>query len=348
MRLLRESGALLCLTLLIACGGGAPSAIPATVSSGSNAAACLTPAAIHQGRNTLLLEGDALSIRAFAPGFTSATPPVFSFPFVVPGADANPHPYDLASDSSGRLYADIFDDLLSGVAIYNRIPTCAAANVLPDAVLSGPHTGLGSVYSLAIDRMDRIYVANIVGTESQISIFAANAAGDVPPIATIRGPRTLLGSQAAGNPGFTKSVRVDSNFNVYTSNSIGQITIFAAGSSGDVAPSRIIAGDKTLLVDPRIALGPDASIYAANFEGNSVTVYAPGANGNVSPVRTLAGSQTAITLPESVAVCADGTTYVAALRGVMTFAPRSDGNAAPLRMVLGGQSGVFQAIALGF
>jgi len=335
---------LLAIGILTGCGAGttfAPAPIPVAATS-----ACLTPAGIHQGTNTLLLEGDAISVRAFAPRFSATSTPVFQFPFTVPGTDGNPHPRDLASDSSGRLFVDIFDDKLSGVAIYNHVTACSGS-ILPDGVLAGPHTGLGAVYSIAIDAQDRIYAANIVGTESQISIFPKGATGDVPPLTTIRGPKTLLGSQTASEPGFTKSVRVDSNFNVYTANSIGQITVFPAGSSGDVAPSRVIAGDKTQLVDPNIALGSDGSIYSANFEGNSITVYAPGSTGNVAPTRVISGGHTHIAFPFSVAVCSDGTMYVAS-RELLRFGAGSNGNVSPLAVLTVGQSGVFEPIAVGF
>lgn len=340
--------ALFILAFLAGCGGGSSTPANQIVPIGRNITCVTAPMAIHQGKNTLLLEGDALSVRAFAPGFSSLTRPAFSFPFTVPGATASAHPRDLATDASGHLYVDVFDDALSGIAIYDHVPGCANTNVLPDAVLTGPHTGLGSTYSLAIDSLGRLYVANIGSDgESQISIFAAGASGDVAPIATIRGDKTLLGAQSGTPPGFTKSVRVDSNFNVYTANSIGQIAVFSAGSTGNVAPSRIIAGDKTHLVDPVIALGSDDSIYAANFEGNSITVYPPGANGNVSPTRIITGGNTHVRLPFAVAVCSDGTLYVAA-NGILTFNPNSDGNVAPRSVVSDGNSGVFQPIALGF
>jgi len=335
-------------------GMAAGSSVPAV---SGRASGQRLPQTLHQGKNTLLLEGDASpvnSVRAFAPYFTSSTPPVFSFAFRIPGSDGTPHPFDLTTDASGKLYVAIFDDLVQGIAIYNQVPTSVGANVLPDAILSGPHTGLTRTYSVAVDKLGRIYVANVRDDGgSEIAIFAAGSGGDVAPIARISGTNTLLGGQDASDPGFTKSVRVDSSFNVYTANSIGQIAIFAGGRTGNVSPTRLIVGRNTQLVDPTIALGRDASIYAANFEGNSVTVYAPGATGNVAPIRTIKGGNTHILLPFAAAVCSDGTLYVTTRSGpaggaVLAFNPNSNGNVIPRIVVSGGASGVNQPIALGF
>jgi hypothetical protein len=101
------------------------------------------------------------------------------------------------------------------------------------------------------------------------------------------------------------------------------ITIYPAGSSGDVAPIAVISGSRTDLQLPQgIAIDSDGKIYVAN-DGNledpapdadrydqrpradpadSITVYAPGSSGDVAPIARINGPLTGLGHPMGIAV----------------------------------------------
>ncbi len=92
---------------------------------------------------------------------------------------------------------------------------------------------------------------------------------------------------------------VDSNGNLYVADfSSSTVTVYPAGSDGNVAPSATIGGPNTGLNTPDgIALDASGNIYVANFSSATVTVYPAGSNGNVAPSATIGGPNTASTLP---------------------------------------------------
>jgi DNA-binding beta-propeller fold protein YncE len=118
---------------------------------------------------------------------------------------------------------------------------------------------------------------------------------------------------------------------IYTSNTTeNRISVFAAGACGDVAPIRIIEGDRTGLAEPRgLALDARGRLYVANRKTATATVYAPDAQGDATPLRML--SAVAMRTAEAIAVAPEGDVFVAgcadgALAGrgcVVRFAPDS-------------------------
>jgi hypothetical protein len=71
-------------------------------------------------------------------------------------------------------------------------------------------------------------------TQSQVSVFAAKANGDVPPVRTISGPATAL--TASGLPGNTIAISSDGRLLVAAPNL--RILAFAPGARGNVAHGR--------------------------------------------------------------------------------------------------------------
>jgi hypothetical protein len=117
---------------------------------------------------------------------------------------------------------------------------------------------------------------------------------DEAPIAVISGSATQLDDPIA--------VGLDSTENIYVANDFvsggeasGSVTVYPAGSSGDVTPSATISGGLTGLADPfGITLDASGRIYVVNLGGGpngfgSVTVYAAGSNGNVAPIAVITG-----------------------------------------------------------
>jgi hypothetical protein len=139
------------------------------------------------------------------------------------------------------------------------------------------------------------------------------------------------------------------------------VDVFAADSSGEVAPLHKLAGANTQIVYPR-ALAVDASgtLYVANtgsqaysptniMPPDDILVFGSDARGNTAPARIINGDQTGITEPVSLALGADGNLYVANETSsgydILVFPVSSNGNVAPIRVL---QSTPFgSSIALG-
>ncbi|HSU89863.1 MAG TPA: hypothetical protein VLI44_00350, partial [Sporolactobacillaceae bacterium] len=110
------------------------------------------------------------------------------------------------------------------------------------------------------------------------------------------------------------AIALDSTGDIYVANEgtqddPGSITIFRAGSNGDVAPVARIAGPKTRLKSAEgVAVDSHGYIYVTNEnraakESDSITVYSPGSTGDSPPpVRVISGPATELASPEGIAV----------------------------------------------
>jgi hypothetical protein len=171
-------------------------------------------------------------------------------------------------------------------------PVTANGNHNPGTnVIIGTNTGLQNPAGIALDSASNIYVTNM--GNSSVTVYAAGSAGNVAPIATISGTNTLL-----SNP---FGIALDSSNNIYVANGINtgtaSVTVYAAGSNGNVAPTRTITGTLTGLADPSgVAVDPLGRIFVANENTPSlngfVSTFNTGANGNVAPIRTISGTNT--------------------------------------------------------
>jgi hypothetical protein len=118
--------------------------------------------------------------------------------------------------------------------------------------------------------------------------------------------RTISSAANADQTGLTNvsGLALDSRNNIYVANdgSIGvgfdSVTIYAAGSNGNVAPTATISGPLTQLKQPSgVAVDSIGNIYVANdvsADGkhlDSITVYPPGSNGNVAPAVRMSDGQ---------------------------------------------------------
>jgi hypothetical protein len=290
----------------------------------------LSPMAVHQGTNTLLLEASESLVQGWAPHSTSKTPPVFSFTVRLPGVAEHPFIQDIASDANGRIHVlfDLFSPRTWGVAIYNTIPKQEIG--FPDEILYGEG---GFASSLALDASGKIYVGF-----SGISVFPALANGHIKPIGVIDGPSTEMDAQAFG-------LRVDSSGNIFAS-VLTSILVFAPHRFGDVSPIRRISGPNTFVFyGGLIALGRDDSIYYSGYSANgappAIDVFPAGATGNVRPIRRISGPATLMSGGTPIAICSDGLIYVAQRQketeptGILIFHAGSNGNVAPSVVITG-------------
>jgi hypothetical protein len=263
------------------------------------------------------------------------------------------YPIGVAVDQNDDVYAVNYTgggtNHLGSVTVY---AAGATGNVSPTATIAGSKTDLYGPQGIAIDPVNGdIYVsaeptgsdpATVSSEEGRISIYAPGSNGNVTPLGVIHGSATQL-----GNPfGLT----LDSAGNIYVASRASgsendSVAVFAAGSTGDVAPIRIIQGDRTELAEPsQVALDSSLNMYVVNHGGESVTVYAAGANGNVAPIRRITGDRTKLNHPFGVAVDSDGGVYVANefkqeagknSGSVTVYANGSSGNKAPIRKIEG-------------
>jgi sugar lactone lactonase YvrE len=261
-------------------------------------------------------------------------------------------PSALARDASGRLY--VTNAATNTITVY---ASNANGNVPPIAVIGGSNTGLENPEAIALDASGKIYV---VSTPKYPRGFIAvypplgNNTGilNEAPIAVIAGPKTLLKSP--------NGIALDAKGNLYVANGLGgpivrhepidrgRITVYAAGSSGNVAPIGAISGPGTGLAFPTgIALDANGDIYVANFETAntttnlpSITVYAAGSTGNASPVAIITGNNTGLGSPSGIALDSSGKLYAIGYLSsggfiINVYMPGSNGDASPAASITG-------------
>ncbi|HYK82116.1 MAG TPA: NHL repeat-containing protein [Gemmatimonadales bacterium] len=211
----------------------------------------------------------------------------------------------------------------------------------PTLTITGSNTGLNDPHGIARDGTGNLYVANMA--TSTITVYAPGLSGNVAPIRTIAGNNTGLSAP--------QGIALDAAGNLYVSNlfggSLGNILVFAAGASGNVAPKATIAGTSTGLWFPTgIALDAAGRIYVANEDNNSgytesITVYAPGASGNATPTATIAGNFNAGTsYPQGVALDAAGRLYVAGSGNITVYTADATGAFTATATISGSSTGL--------
>lgn len=214
-------------------------------------------------RSFMLPENDLVSIAVdsrlndFVMNVRQPAVPIFVAPNKSTGILANPTVISDPNLSQYRsLAVDTEDNLL--VAGYNDrgavvIDTFGTARSITSPALlrslTGPRTGLltgaqtfaSNDLTIAVDpRTDELFVysTNLAHTQIKVSVFAAQASGNVRPLREIGGPAT--GITGPGVLAGTSKISVSSDGRLFVAEPNRRILVFAPGASGDVAPSQII------------------------------------------------------------------------------------------------------------
>lgn len=255
-------------------------------------------------------------------------------------------PLDVAVDASGKMYVTNYNNYSVTVYVAN-----ASGNFPPRQTIIGGATGLMEPEGIAVDPVSgNIYVANHGGPSStgSVTIYSGDATGNAAPLGTIAGTSTGVDDPT--------SIALDAAGNIYVANaqtsvpkSGGSITVFAAGSVGNVAPMQTITGPQTGLTGPTaVAVDDDANIYIAEYRSGgrirgSVLVYAAGSSGNVAPTRTISGHATKLIFTLGVAVDSIGNIYASNYNQneITVYAPGANGDVRPTKEIDGSQTGLY-------
>jgi 6-phosphogluconolactonase (cycloisomerase 2 family) len=202
--------------------------------------------------------------------------------------------YNIAVDETrGELFVTV--EYPPEVIVYRKD---ANGDEKPLRRIQGDNTGLDAPHGIAVDEKNQLLYVNTWGHHSNyripgtgrfyppaIKVYALNASGDAAPLRIITGDQTQLDWPAAMkfNP---------DNGDLYVANDIGQsVLVFKSASTaqGNVAPVRVIKGDKTRLRNPTGVFldRKNSEVWVSNLGNASATAYPLMASGNVAPVRII-------------------------------------------------------------
>jgi hypothetical protein len=227
-----------------------------------------------------------------------------------------------------------------GVNFYDAF---ANGDVAPLRTISGSNAFAVAteLWGISVAGNELFVTALITNT---IYVFPADGSGDIAPLRTISGSNTGLDSPYG---------LFVSNGEIYVVNgdptvANDSIAVFPAEGSGNIAPTRVIAGTATLLSQPVGISVADNEIYIANQIGGLVEVFPAEGSGNIAPTRTIGGAQTLLTNAVDIRVM-NGELYVANWINstLLVFPQNGSGDILPLRALSGSDTALLRPFSLG-
>ena len=365
--------------------GSPPNSSVTVYRAGSNGNAA--PIAVIAGENTdldypqgialdssgnLYVEGIVSGVGSSVNVYPSGSSGNVSPAAIIIGADTELDlPIGIALDSGGNIYVSNGfggPTQRGSVTVYGA---GSSGDAVPINVITSNNTGINDASSIAVDSSGNIYVANDFpfGVGS-IDIYPAGSYATGPPIATIAGDNTELSDPFA--------VALDSSGNIYVLNQSDDgradnaITVYPAGSNGDVTPSATFNIDPTGESFPSgMAADAAGALYIANQGGlscgrrschhspDNVAVYGAGSNGTPAPIAVISGPDTKLASPSAIAVDHGGEIYVtnegpiecrhygkctvcgpSGPGSINVYAQGSNGDAKPIAEISGSNTGI--------
>lgn len=273
--------------------------------------------------------GGADSVTVYPPGSNGNVSPIAT----ITGSNTGLNTLQgIALDSNRNIYVT---NAFGGALNNGSITVYAAGtngNVSPLATITDPN--FSDIGDVELDSGGNIYVTDYGA--NAIDNFPAGSKGEVAANTIISGQFNSL-CASAGTPfscctgsgtgtcsdqtmlDFPVGIALDNSGNIYVGNcgfdcggisDAGSLTVYPAGSSGNVSPSATVSGAATGVNGPGgVALDSSGNIYVANCGSNcgstgsgSITVYSPGSKGNVPPIATIIGSNTGLNSPRGIAI----------------------------------------------
>jgi hypothetical protein len=296
------------------------------------------------------------SVQSFACGGVATASPIQGSgeiqTFTITAANANGTCNYVASNEdltqSGRDFVDLYTPGPIPTGVVYAVPGGNLGIVTGYAITNGTivqniqndtfsnRTTLLGAAGVARDKAGNIYVADF--NAQQIDVFAPTANDNMLPTAIIAGSNTGLKTP--------RLVRTDAAGNIYVLNSLGtqadpnaSITVYAPGSSGNVAPIRTITfANVPGNIYYGLAVDGPGNVYTTSVPSvnpNNVAYvleFAAGASGAAVPIRTITGGNTQVSRPHGLAVDAAGNVYVTSdlYDNFSEYGPTQNGNAVPI------------------
>ena len=264
--------------------------------------------------------------------------------------------------ASGDIYA-VNNDTIDTLTIFNRQ---ARGDVPPTRELYTPH----GTFGIAVDE-DAQEMFLTIQHDSAVVVYKKDAVQEDAPIRLIQGDRTKLadphGIAVDAKNGLVYVTNHGSVSSRYTDRksegSLGRgadkpnwprgqdvaipgsgrhegpsVTVYQKNAQGDVAPVRIIAGEKTRFDWPTgIAVdGDNDELFITNDNGDEILVFRASASGDVAPIRVLKGPKTLIANPTGLNLDLENNElWVANFGNHMATVYRRDaeGDTPPLRVI---------------
>ncbi len=211
-------------------------------------------------------------------------------------------PYDVAVDSSGRMYVA---NLNNDITVYAA--NWAGGNTAPIRTITeyGSNTQLVDALALTVKDDGTIYVvqnrnSGMFGYVGDVLVYGPTANGDVAPI------QVISGGANAGNTGldYASGIAVDDDGLIYVAAGSSGVKVFAANASGNATPVKTLSGHAY-----RVAFDDSGRLYVVDDSG-AIRVYTPGFASGASPIKTLSGGSTGFGEPRDVAFDTSGRMYV--------------------------------------
>ncbi len=265
-------------------------------------------------------------------------------------------PAGIARDGNGRIY--VTNPSTNTVTIYSGDAT---GNVRPVEIIGGSKTRLANPTGIAYWN-GNIYVLNsapaaiTVYPSFDLGVIGKTTLVNQAPSAVIAGPKTKLKQPVA--------LAVDGSGDIYVANQLGgpvvtsdcftmgAITVYAAGSKGNVPPTAVISGAATGLGTPvSIAVDSNRNIYVANASADAsfifqpnIRVYPAGSDGDAQPSAVITDANTGFNGIGSIALDSAQNLYAVEYNtdgdALTVYPAGSNGNITPNAIIAGADTGL--------